>query len=265
MSAESQPDPILPNYNPSSWDIPTLSPEERAILDTEYITFPIAQNQNITFPVAPTAPTLANGTNTTQVATTGFVQNAITAFKSASNIWSGIQTFSAGITTATISAISGTFTLTGATTVSNATFSGTTTLSNPFTPAYAYAANGSTGVGKLGETITGTNVASLAFSAGVAKTISEISSLSAGVWLFSAQIGRGLAGGYLNCCISLTTDSFAAPLVADSYQTTGSTGPLNTFSFILYVPDEDIPYYFVGQADTGSPFNSVIFKALRLF
>ncbi len=73
MSAETQPDPILPNYNPSSWDVPTLSPEERAILDTEYITFPIAQNQNITFPVSPTAPTLANGTNTTQVATTGFV------------------------------------------------------------------------------------------------------------------------------------------------------------------------------------------------
>ena len=100
MSAETQPDPILPNFNPSSWDVPTLSPEERAILDTEYITFPIAQNQNITFPVAPTAPTLVDGTNTTQVATTGFVQNAITAFKAAPNFWAGIQTFSAGITTA---------------------------------------------------------------------------------------------------------------------------------------------------------------------
>lgn len=102
MSAETQPDPILPNYNPSSWDVPTLSPEERAILDTEYITFPIAQNQNITFPVSPTATTLANGTNTTQVATTGFVQNAITAFLSTVNTWLGTQIFSVGMTSDTI-------------------------------------------------------------------------------------------------------------------------------------------------------------------
>lgn len=101
MSAETQPDPILPNYNPSSWDVPTLSAEERAILDTEYITFPIAQNQNITFPIAPTAPTLADGTNTTQVATTGFVQNAITAFKAATNNWTLAQTFTSLIATLT--------------------------------------------------------------------------------------------------------------------------------------------------------------------
>jgi hypothetical protein len=93
MSAESQPDPILPNYNPSSWDVPTLSAEERAILDTEYITFPIAQNQDITFPIAPFAPTLPVGTNTTQVATTGFVENAITAFRGAINVWSNLNTF----------------------------------------------------------------------------------------------------------------------------------------------------------------------------
>lgn len=101
MAAEQQPDPILPNYNPSSWDVPTLSAEERAILDTEYITFPIAQNQDITFPIAPTAPTLANGTNTTQVATTGFVQNAITAFKAATNVWTAVNTFTSLIATLT--------------------------------------------------------------------------------------------------------------------------------------------------------------------
>ena len=101
MSAETQPDPILPNYNPSSWDVPTLSPEERAILDTEYITFPIAQNQNITFPVSPIAPTLPNGTNTDQVATTGFVQNAIMAFKASTNVWSLTQTFTSLIATLT--------------------------------------------------------------------------------------------------------------------------------------------------------------------
>jgi len=112
MSAESQPDPILPNYNPSSWDVPTLSPEERAILDTEYITFPIAQNQDITFPIAPIAPTLPNGTNTTQVATTGFVQNAITAFKAAINVWSALNTFNGGLSATSITR-TGTLTITG--------------------------------------------------------------------------------------------------------------------------------------------------------
>jgi hypothetical protein len=102
MSAESQPDPILPNYNPSSWDIPTLSAEERAILDTEYITFPIAQNQDITFPIAPFSVTLPVGTNTTQVATTGFVENAITAFKAATNVWTNTNTFTNLIATLTV-------------------------------------------------------------------------------------------------------------------------------------------------------------------
>jgi len=111
MSAEQQPDPILPNYNPSSWDVPTLSAEERAILDTEYITFPIAQNQNITFPVAPTAPTLANGTNTTQVATTGFVQNTINVFLATINTWLGTQIFSVGMTSNTINPTTPTGTL----------------------------------------------------------------------------------------------------------------------------------------------------------
>jgi hypothetical protein len=322
MSAETQPDPILPNYNPSSWDVPTLSPEERAILDTEYITFPIAQNQNITFPVAPTAPTLANGTNTTQVATTGFVTNAINAFLSTINTWAGTQIFSVGMTSTTINPTTSAGTLNignaavdtnvniatsasrnvilhlgdgnnntltggvhignGATSANNvrildgAGSTGTiflgsatskTELGCPLTLNYAtaYAANGSTGTDKLGEIITGTNAAVLTFTAGAPKTISTISSLTVGVWLFSAQVGRGSAGGYLNGCISLTTDSFAAPLCGDTYQTTGSTGPLNSFSFILYVPTTGVPYYFVGQADTGSPFTSVLFNAVRLF
>lgn len=257
MSAETQPDPILPNYNPSSWDVPTLSPEERAILDTEYITFPIAQNQNITFPVSPTAPTLANGTNTTQVATTGFVQNAITAFKAASNVWSGIQTFSAGITTATISAISGTFTLTGATTVSNATFSGTTTLSNPFTLGYSYPI----GTGKIGEIVTGTVAASLTFSANTPKTVATITGLTAGMWLFSGNISRGSATGYLSIALNQTTDSLTGAIVVDT-DVTGTTNPNQVFTVLVLANTND--YYLVGQSDVGSPFTTILFTAVRV-
>lgn len=254
MSAEQQPDPILPNYNPSSWDVPTLSAEERAILDTEYITFPIAQNQNITFPVAPTAPTLANGTNTEQVATTGFVQNAITAFKAASNTWSGIQTFTAGITTATISAISGTFTLTGATTVSNATFSGTTTLSNPFTPAYAYPI----GTGKIGEIVDGTFTTTTTIVVGTPMTNWTISSLTAGTWLLIGAISRTNGVGYSLIAITTTNNSFSGSLTQD-FTNTSSLGNCQTVAYVVQVPNNTTPYYIVGQSDIGGSWLNSLF------
>jgi hypothetical protein len=102
MSAEIPPDPTTSTFNPSAWNAPALTPEEEAVLDANYIRFPITQNAQITFPIAPIAPTLANGTNTTQVATTGFVQNAITAFLSTIHTWAGTQIFSLGMTSNTI-------------------------------------------------------------------------------------------------------------------------------------------------------------------
>jgi len=268
MSAEQQPDPILPNYNPSSWDVPTLSPEERAILDTEYITFPIAQNQNITFPVAPTAPTLADGTNTTQVATTGFVTNAITAFKAASNTWSGIQTFSAGITTATISAISGTFTLTGATTAANTTFSGTTTLSNPFTPGYSYPI----GTGKIGEVITyAGSFAAITFTTNVPLEIMSMTGFAPGSWFMTATIARGTAavGVYLSFAISTTTaDVTSANALGIEYASGGTAVGLNsTMSCLVQVTSSSTVYYVNAQTNTGgtsTQITPILWRAIRL-
>jgi hypothetical protein len=207
MSAESQPDPILPNYNPSSWDVPTLSAEERAILDTEYITFPIAQNQNITFPVAPTAPTLANGTNTTQVATTGFVQNAIAAFKAAPIFWSALNTFNGGLSASSITR-TGTLTITG----TPLALSGTR-LDTGITPNLTYSSTTGLGAGFIGEVLTDT-VASVAIPT-TANTPINVSSLSvpAGVWILTGTCSQPLnnttgTGNYMKLAISPTTDSY---------------------------------------------------------
>jgi hypothetical protein len=75
MSSEPPPDPLLPVYSPSSWDIPTLSLEERAVLDTNCIKFPVAQNAPIFFTNDVLAPTVATTNNSGLVATTQFVNN----------------------------------------------------------------------------------------------------------------------------------------------------------------------------------------------
>ncbi|MBZ9850121.1 hypothetical protein LB565_19235 [Mesorhizobium sp. CA14] len=46
---------------------------------------------------APTAPTAADATNTTQLATTAFAQRCIALLKAAANTWAALQTFSAGL------------------------------------------------------------------------------------------------------------------------------------------------------------------------
>jgi len=61
MSVESQPEPVLPNYNPSGWT-PVFSGEEEATLDANYVKFPIAQNSPITFPNITTMGTVKTNT-----------------------------------------------------------------------------------------------------------------------------------------------------------------------------------------------------------
>ena len=63
MSYEKQPEPILPNYNPSAWDSP-LSAEEQDVLDAHYVKYPITQNAPITFPSITTIGTLKTNTIT---------------------------------------------------------------------------------------------------------------------------------------------------------------------------------------------------------
>lgn len=259
MSAETQPDPILPNYNPSSWDVPTLSPEERAILDTEYITFPIAQNQNITFPVAPTAPTLADGTNTTQVATTGFVQNAITAFLNTINNWTVLQIFNAGITTNTLNptTASGTLTIGTAGTVLS--------LGCPLTPSYAYTALG-TGTGKIGQIILGIGPPPAPLTVSTPQTCFQFSAgvLAIGTWLISASLFRSsVANGYITIALNTTTDSLVGALVQDTATTVNPIGPGQSINWVVQVPDAITPYFLIGETGTAGNWSGEM-RAVRI-
>jgi len=275
MAETPFPNPQTTEFNPIAWENNTpLTEDEITFLDENFVSYPTTQS-NVTFPVSPTVPTLAIATSDTRAASAQFVQNAKNT-----QTWGALQTFSAGMVTNAINPLTdgGTLTIgngavnnvvsimsasnTGTLTLGSS--GSTTNLNTALTPAYTYGANGTTGSGKLGEIVTGTNVSPLTFTANVAKTVSTISSLAVGVWLFSAQVSRFPGTGYLNSCVSLTTDSFASPLFGDSYQT-GTTGPLNSSSFILYVPTTGVPYYFVAQSDVGSPFLSVLFSAVRLF
>jgi hypothetical protein len=58
MSSEIPPDPITDEFNPAAWTLPALTPEEKALLDANFVTYPITQSNTITFPTAPIAPTL---------------------------------------------------------------------------------------------------------------------------------------------------------------------------------------------------------------
>jgi hypothetical protein len=268
MSSETQPDPLLPNYNPSSWDVPTLSAEERAVLDTEYITFPLAQNQNITFPVAPTAPTLATGTNTTQVATTGFVQNAISAFLSSVNTWLGTQIFNAGMTSNTInSTTSGGILTIGntATSISLGTTGTVLSLGCPLTPSYAYTVAG-TGVGKIGEIIIGTGTPPAPLTINTPQTCLQFSAgvLAVGTWLISASLFRNTtAAGYIIIALNTTTNSLTGVIAQDTAATVNSLGPGQTLNWVVEVPDALTEYFLIGQTGTAGNWIAEM-RAIRI-
>jgi hypothetical protein len=97
MAESPFPNPRTTEYNPSAWDnnIP-LTEDEIDYLNNNFVTFPIAQ-PNVTFPVAPTVPTLPIGTGDTRAASAQFVQNAKNT-----QTWGALQTFSAGMVTSTI-------------------------------------------------------------------------------------------------------------------------------------------------------------------
>jgi hypothetical protein len=258
MSAETQPDPILPNYNPSSWDVPTLSPEERAILDTEYITFPIAQNQNITFPVSPVAPTLPNGTNTDQVATAGFVQNAITALKSAVNTWFGFNTFNGGLSATSITR-TGTMTITGTPLALT-----NTRLDTALVPNYTYpiASN------QIGY-IASVSPAPIPNTVLNAEVVLASLTLTAGVWILVGEMGLDIASNNvitagINTTTSLTS---ARALQSMNYSGSQSSQPCVTVSYIFTI-NASTTYNFIGRSGLAiTPaynFNGIVFSATRL-
>jgi hypothetical protein len=258
MSAETQPDPILPNYNPSSWDVPTLSPEERAILDTEYITFPIAQNQDITFPVSPVAPTLPNGTSTDQVATAGFVQNAITALKSAVNTWFGFNTFNGGLSATSITR-TGTLTITGTPLALT-----NTRLDTALVPNYTYPV-ASNQIGYI-ESVSPSPVAYPTLNADV---VLASLTLTAGVWLLVGEAGLDIASNNVivagfNTTTSLTS---ARGLQSMNFANSSTSQPALTINYVLSI-NASTTYNFIGKSALAiTPaynFNGIVFSATRL-
>ena len=258
MSAEQQPDPILPNYNPSSWDVPTLSAEERAILDTEYITFPIAQNQNITFPVAPTAPTLANGTNTTQVATTGFVQNAIAALLNTINTWTALQIFNGGLSATSITR-TGTLTITG----TPLALSGTR-LDTAIVPNYTYPV-ASNQIGYI-ESVSPSPVAYPTLNADV---VLASLTLLAGTWLLVGEAGLDIASNNVLVAGFNTTSSLtsARGIQSMNYANSSTSQPTLTINYVLSI-NASTTYNFIGKSGLAiTPaynFNGIVFSATRL-
>lgn len=95
MSETPFPVPRTTAFNPDAWDATnTISEDEVAFLDNQFVLFPTAQNKSITFPIAPTVPTLAIETNDTRAASSQFVQNAKNT-----QTWGALQTFNAGMVT----------------------------------------------------------------------------------------------------------------------------------------------------------------------
>jgi hypothetical protein len=250
MAAEQQPDPILPNYNPSSWDVPTLSPEERAILDTEYITFPIAQNQDITFPISPVAPTLPNGTATTQVATAGFVQNAITALKGAINVWSSLNTFNGGLSATSITR-TGTLTITGTPLALT-----NTRLDTPMTPNYTYPIAS----GKIGEVISSQLATFTVTTAGTIYDLTTIS-LDQGVWVLTGDTGGPAVSTYVRIGFGTTSLTITRG-GANMTQNNSNPSLCNTSATISLTSTTTI--YFVGTFGTAQTLTNVLLQACRI-
>jgi hypothetical protein len=261
MSAEIPPDPITDTFNPAAWNVPEFTPEEQALLDANFVKYPITQNNTITFPTAPIAPTLPDGTNTTQVATTGFVQNAITAFKAATNVWTALNTFNGGLSATSITR-TGTLTITGTPLALT-----NTRLDTPFSTNYTYPVASD----KIGYILTGTfaNVANPTIS-----TDYELASLliPKGVWILQASCGLTSAIANNNALIAInttatTTDARARQMY--SYQFVSASPNIASFTTQLLISiNTDTTYYFMAVTNQAiSPafsWNRIIFEATRI-
>lgn len=94
MAETPFPVPRTTVFNPDAWESSTpISEDEIAFLDNNFVRFPTTQ-PNVTFPVAPTVPTLGIGTGDTRAASAQFVQNAKNT-----RTWGALQTFNGGMVT----------------------------------------------------------------------------------------------------------------------------------------------------------------------
>lgn len=180
----------------------------------------------------PLTPTAANGTNTTQIASTAFVQNSINA------ISAGVTSFSAGTTGFTPStSTSGTVTLAGTLNVANGG-TGTTT------PALVQG----TGITVSGtwpnQTITATNAGAVTSVTGTAPVVSSGGATPA----ISMAAATASVNGYMTSTYAAKLDGIAAGatnvtntnqltngagFITGSGNTTGSAGSLVTTNFSI--------------------------------
>jgi hypothetical protein len=258
MSETPFPNPQTTAFNPSAWNIEGLTEDEETYLDTHFVRFPNPQS-GLTFPDAPTAPTLPNGTNTTQVATTGFVQNAITAFKAATNVWSALNTFNGGLSATSITR-TGTLTITG----TPLALSGTR-LDTTMTPNYTYPIAS----GKIGEIISST-VATLAVTPSIVQDLTSLT-LTAGVWLiqFDTYLSVALtSGNYVTLGINTTSATLTGARAQNTiYIQVGGTAPVSANSTAMSVSiNASTTYYAVGISNqTGTyDWTNINFSATRI-
>jgi len=199
MSAEIPPDPITNTFNPAAWNVPELTDEERALLDANYIKFPIAQNAPITFPSSITAPTQLNTDNSTLVATTAWGNLFWNYVRSITNTWTGTQTFSGTITSTVIAPTTSGGTLNIGNAAANVIFvAGTASRS-----AVLHLGDGDNATGgiHIGNGLASSNPVNILYS-----------STDAGA---SGTINLGSATGTINLRCPLTPTSLTYPLGSD--------------------------------------------------
>lgn len=85
------------NFNPAFY-VDNVNAEEQAYLDAHYCKYPVVQNGIVSFINTVFGLTASNIENSTIVATTQFVNNFFTYIRTLPWTWSGIQSFTGGIT-----------------------------------------------------------------------------------------------------------------------------------------------------------------------
>lgn len=122
-----------------------------------------------------TAP--ANNANNTSIISTAWVNSFWTYVRTQAYSWSGIQTFT--------EISSSTTTLNGDLTINN---TGTLTLNKPISSGYTYGANGSTGIGKIGEVVSATYSAVTFFPTGTVFSVGMLPNLAQGLWILTGNV-----------------------------------------------------------------------------
>jgi len=258
MAETPFPNPRTTGFNPTAWNIEGLTEDEEAYLDANFVRFPNPQS-GLTFPDAPNAPTLPNGTNTTEVATTGFVQNAITAFKAAINVWSALNTFNGGLSATSITR-TGTLTITG----TPLALSGTR-VDTPIALNYSYpvAAN------SIGEIVTST-VATLATTPNTVQSLTSLT-LTKGVWHLQAETLLSItlnSGNFLLIGINTTAATLTnARAQHSNFNFVSGATPVSAVSTAMTVSiNASTTYYAVGLVNQAGTYNwtSIAFSATRI-